>query len=311
MINDYTENPKNMSEIVPYIVMEKKEIVSEMYGSSKCYFYDTCSFRRHAQLENICAEYFLEYVKNQNGVIIITRCVLMELASHSGVLNEEYIRYIKQINDFGIRVLIIYEEDLFYVMETCYGSNLIINKYLSWAVRILKSPTSTITYMLEKNNFLNDIIIKGKETNNSEIYRSFFTEVRKSKQSEDNLGEELIGICLHILSHIPGEDDGKYSVITDDRGAAAKIDNMFKKTSKQYIENDIGIYSTPKLVQIMYNEKNLSNKEHMKLILNSGINGNIGILGMLVYDIRGREMSLEVEELIDLIMQPNGINIFF
>ena len=37
------------------------------------------------------------------------------------------------------------------------------------------------------------------------------------------LGEELIAICVHILSHMVGIKDGKLCVRTDDKGASGKI----------------------------------------------------------------------------------------
>ncbi len=311
MAVSYTDNPHNMSEISNYVATEKEKIVAEIFGRSKCYFYDTCSFRRHANLDDTHVEYFFKYIKNQNGVVIITRCILMELASHSGMLNTEYIEYIKRINDAGITVLVIYEEDLFSIMEVCYSTNAAINDYLCWAVRTIMGPVSTITETLEKNDGINNEVIKGKNSDNSGVYKRFFEAVRANKESGDNLGEELLAICLHILSHIPGEDDGKFCVITDDKGAASKIDAMFKKTAKQHSGNDIGIFSTPKLVQVLYRENILLNGEHLKEIVGAGTNGNVVVLGMCIYDIRGKEISLSKDDLADLIMQPNGINIFF
>ncbi len=307
----YTDNPHNISEITSYVIMEKEKIVVEIFKNSKCYFYDTCSLRRHANLGSEQVEYFLRYIKNQNGVVIITRCILMELASYSGVLNEEYIEYIKNINAFGIKVLLIYEEDLFSIMEVCFSTNATINGYLCWAVRTIKGPVSTITEMLEKNDSINNEVMKGKNLDNSKVYKHFFEAVRTNKESGDNLGEELLGICLYILSHIPGEEDGKFCIITDDKGAGSKIDAMFKKTAKQHSGKNIGIFSTPKLVQILYRENILLNREHLVEILGTGTEGKIVVLGMLFYDIRGKELSLSKDELADLIMQPNGINIFF
>lgn len=311
MAVSYTDNPQNMRAISDFVITEKEKIIAEIYGRSKCYFYDTYSFRRHANLDDTHAEYFLEYIKKQNGVVVITRCILMELASHSGMLNTEYIEYIKRIKDAGITILVIYEEDLFSVMEVCYSTNAAINAHLCWAVRTMRGPVSTITETLEKNNRINNEVIKGKNLDDSGMYKRFFETVRANKESGDNLGEELLGICLHILSHIPGEDNGKFCVITDDKGAASKIDAMFKKTAKQHSGNDIGIFSTPKLVQALYRENILRNGEHLREIVGAGTNGNIIVLGMCIYDIRGKEISLNKNELADLIMQPNGINIFF
>ena len=51
--------------------------------------------------------------------------------------------------------------------------------------------------------------------------------------------------------------------------------------------------------------------EYLVEILKAGTEGNITVLGMLVYDIRNREISLSTKELADLIVQPNGIHIIF
>lgn len=307
----YTDTPHNIESIIPYVTMERNEIAAEVLGNSKCYFYDTCSFRRHANLSNVQAEYFLQYIKEQDGIVIITRCILMELASRSGSLNQEYVEYIKHIKEYGITVLVIFEEDLFSIMEICFSTNLTINQYLCWAVRTIKSPVSTITETLEDNSHIYNEVIKGRNLENGGVYKRFFEAVRENKESDDNLGEELLGICLHILSHIPGEEDGKFCVITDDKGAASKIDTLFKKTAGQYRGKKVGIFSTPKLVQVLYREKILQEKEHIKEILSTGTDGNIVVLGTLILDIRSRDISLDSEELTNFIMQPNGINIIF
>ena len=57
--------------------------------------------------------------------------------------------------------------------------------------------------------------------------------MRENKEHADNLGEELIAICVHILSHLPGIVDGKICVLTDDKGAASKIDSAVKRTNVQ------------------------------------------------------------------------------
>lgn len=311
MAVSYTDMPHNMTEITPYVAVDLETIIEEILKKQRCYFYDACSFRRHAKLNDKEAEYFLKYIKKQNGIIIITRCILMELASHSGILNREYVEYIKHINEFGIRVLVIYEEDLFSVMECCFSSNTAINEYLCWAVRIIKGPISTITATLEQNTSIHNEVIKGRNLNNREVYRHFFEAVRKNKEPGDNLGEELLAICLHVLSYLPGEEDGKFCVVTDDKGAAGKIDVVFKRTARQHRGKEIAIFSTPKLVQVLYRENILKNKKHVKRILSVGVNGNIVVLGTRISDIRSREISVNSEELAGLIMQPNGINIIF
>ena len=250
-------------------------------------------------------------MKIQNGIVVLTRCILMELASHSGVLNREYIEYIKHIAEYGIRVLVIYEEDIFDVMEVCFSTNATINSYLCWTMRMMKIPVSTIGSTLEENSSLHDVVIKGKNLDNGGIYKRFFEAVRGRKETGDNLGEELLAICLHILSYLPGEEDGKFCVITDDKGAGGKIDALFKKTAKEHKGKKIVIFSTPKLVQVLYREKIIQDREHVKNILSAGTDGNIVVLGTLIYDIRSKDISVSSDELADLIIKPNGINIIF
>ena len=144
------------------IITKKEEIVTEFLTKQKCYFYDTCSFRRHTNLKEQEANYLLKYLKIQDSIVVITRCILMELASHSGILNQEYITYIKHIAELKIPVLVIYEEDLFDIMEVCFSTNATINNYLCWTMRTMKLPISTITKTLEQNSTLYDQIIKGK-----------------------------------------------------------------------------------------------------------------------------------------------------
>lgn len=308
----YTDIPDNMAEITPYVIIEKDAIVATVFQNLKCYFYDTCSFRRHANLNNNEVEYLLKYIKSQGGIVIITRCILMELASHRGVLNQKYVDYIRRIKDSGILILVMYEEDLFSVMEVCYNANSVINGYLHWAVRAVKSPVGTIAETLKRDSSIQNEVIKGKNADYQGVYKRFFEAVRGNKESGDNLGEELLAICMHVLSHMPGEEDGKFCVLTDDKGAAGKFATLFNnKTLRQHRGKKIAVFSTPRLVQVLYRENILVNKEQIKTMLSTGTHGNIVVLGTLLYDIRNNEISKSSDELAELVMQPNGINIIF
>jgi hypothetical protein len=118
----------------------------------------------------------LEYIKDQDGIIIITRCILMELASASGILNQEYILYCQKISESGIGLYVIYEEDIFHIMETCFGTNSSINTLLVWSVRMMRGPVSTITKTLDEDEALNDVVAKGKNLDNRGVYERFFWE---------------------------------------------------------------------------------------------------------------------------------------
>lgn len=140
MAEGYVDNPYNIQEIMPWIITGKDQIISEIFSRKKCCFYDACSFRRHSKLKKEEAGYLLKHMKTQDTVLVITRCILMELASHSGILNQEYMEYIKYIREYGIPVVVLYEEDIFFIMEMVFNTNAAINNYLCWAVRLLKGP---------------------------------------------------------------------------------------------------------------------------------------------------------------------------
>lgn len=308
MADVYTEVPNNWNELEPYV--NNGRFTEDIFAKKKCIFYDTCSFRYHANMNLESITPILEYIKDQDGIIVITRCILMELASPSGTLNQEYIRYCRRISQSGINLYVIYEEDFFDVMAICFSTNAAINKYLVWSVRMLKGPVSTITKTLDEDRNLYDTVLKGRNLDNRGIYRRFFTAVRANKESGDNLGEELLGICLHILSQLSGEEEGKFCVITDDKGAAGKIDDLFKKTARQFQGNRIIIFSTPKLAQILYTEQYITERNVLVEILRFGGVGNIKVLGTQIYDLRSHEISLSREEISDQIMSK-GINITF
>lgn len=311
MADGYVEAPHNLSEIMPYVIADRERITAEILWRRKCYFYDACSFRRHANLERGEADCLLKYIKIQNGAVAITGCVLMELASKSGRLHPCYVEYIRHMKESGVVVLFFYEEELFSVMGAAFATNAAVNAYLCWAVRMIKGPVSTITETLTRDERLCNEVIRGRNLDSQSIYRRFFAAARNGKEPGDNLGEELLAICLHILSHLPGEEDGKFCILTDDKGAAGKIDHLFQKTARQYRGKEVGIFSTPKLVQILYREGILKEKERIKAFLEAGAGENLVVLGMRAFDIRSREISIGTEELAELILQPNGIHLIF
>lgn len=155
-------------------------------------------------------------------------------------------------------------------------------------------------------------VLEGKNLQQSDVYDRFFTAVRGNKEHDDNLGEELIAICVHILSHLPGVYDGKLCVMTDDKGVAAKIDSVMKKTDVRNRGVKIALFSTPKLVQHMFQEQVEISEDEMVTILSQGASGKIVVMGITAYDFDvNRSISMTSRELAHKIMEPNGILIVF
>lgn len=105
----------------------------------------------------------------------------------------------------------------------------------------------------------------------------------------------MLAVCLHVLVKLPEEEE-KFCVITDDKGAAGKIDASFRRVNRRYRGKCVILFSTPKPVQALYNEGIAAEAEELLPILHAGNNGIIKILGAEIYDIDNREITLDCAE---------------
>lgn len=312
MQTTYTENPENFCEIEAFVETEIEEIKSIFFSAERIFFYDACSFQRHSNLADKEKNILIKYFNEHRIVIFITRCILMELASDQHELTEEYIKFIQGMNDVGIKTVIFNEEYTYDILSECFATNKSVNEYLMWAIRTVKSPVSTIEETLKADESLELGVIQGKNLSSSDLYQRCFSAVRSNKEHNDNLGEELIAVCVHILSHLPGVFDGKLCVLTDDKGAAGKIDSVMKRTNPRNRGAKIILFSTPKLVQHMFQEHVELSEEEMINFISQGTSGNVVVMGTTTFDLRVDErISMTSRELVQKIMEPNGINIVF
>ena len=218
----------------------------------------------------------------------------------------------KELYDAGIKVVIFNEEYTYDILSECFSTVERINEFLMWAVRMVKTPVSTVADALKADEKLHSEVMEGKNLKSSDLYQRFFSAVGGNKEHEDNLGEELISICVHILSYLPGVPDGKLCVLTDDKGAAGKIDSVMRKTNLQYRGSKIILYSTPKLVQHMFRENVELSEDEMVDLISQGTSGNITVMGITAFDLKVDEkISMSCIDLAQKIMEPNGIIVVF
>lgn len=312
MSTTYTEKPDNLPEIETLVITEINEIKRTFYQTDKVFFYDACSFQRHSGLNDAERNILIQYFEKQGITVFLTRCVLMELSGDRHSLERRFIDYIKSLSDANINVILFNEEYTYSILSDCFSTNERINEYLMWAVRNVYSPVSTIADTLKSDSKLNSDVREGKKLKDSNLYQRFFSAVRRNKEHEDNLGEELIAVCVHILSNLPGVADGKLCVLTDDKGAASKIDSAMKKSNRGNQGAKIIIFSTPKLVQHMFREHVELSEDEMMNILSQGVFGNIRIMGITDFDFEvNPKISLSARELAREIMKSNGFKIVF
>ncbi len=297
----YRDTPDNFHEIEQYIILEPKEIVSNIIQAKKCYFYDACSFRKHMLISD--TEYLHKYIKHTQGIVIITRCILMELCSNDNMLWREHVEYIKKMNESGITILVLYEEDIYDVVSACFASVVKINKFLSFAVRNIKSKVGTVDRTLTDNESLKIEIMYARDNTDSSLYKRFFETVRSNKVSGDNLGEELVAICIHILANIYEMVEYKYIFLTEDKGAISILGGAIKNVEK-YIEKPcISAFTTTKLIHRMLECEIISTKEQVLMMLDTGdIENKIGIFCVGKYDLEVKEKTMQIEELAELLV---------
>ena len=308
----YSDIPHNWNLVEGSVICDSQEIIEKLFLAEKVLFYDTCSFRYHSNLKEVNKKQLAEFFLQKKMVIVLAKTIIMELASYSGFLEKSYIDFIKELRESGITIITLKEENLFELLSVCFSTNEAVNSYLLWAVRSLKAPVSTITETLQKDTLLNAEVKMGLHQASSDIYNHFFQKVRNNKESGDNLGEEILAICLHILSHVPGMKDGKLCVITEDKGGAGKINWLMQATNRYYKGARIIIYSTPKLIQTMIYSNIKINKEDLSSFLRADDGSNIVITGTTEYDFHScRNISLTKSKLVELLMESGKINILF
>ena len=308
MARIYTVTPEEFHKIEPYVICERNQIAREILLARKCCFYDACSLRKHAQFTK--PEILFSFLRKIHAVVVLTRCILMELCSMDGKLQETYIEYIKAMADYGIQVLVIYEEDLYSVLSLCFSSKSEINTYLSLAVKHVKVPTGTVEETLKSDSRLREELLVWKENGDRNLFGRFFEAVRANKEPEDNLGEELLAICLHMLSAVSEQNTYKYIVLTEDKGAVGLLKKTLKNVEEYFGCLTISVLTTPRLLQKMWSEGLLVEKAHLIEMLKAGnANEQIKVFCTERYDIVPMLKTMSYEELAEKIVVPDAIHV--
>jgi len=306
----YSETPSNIDKILPFVVTDYDKTVNLIFSSDKCIFYDACSFRYHSNFSKAGQDSIIEYIKNKNGIIIITNCILMELAGTSQSLNDLYINYIENLSENKIKVILFDEKNIFNILSEEYDSSVKVNKIFSFAVRNFNSPVGTVRKTINTDEKLKEIL-KGTEFSKKSICADFFSKVKGNKESEDNLGEELIGICLYMLLHLSGESSGKFVVISDDHEAAGRFSAGTKSIPQNVSDKIVVILSTVRLLQNMINEDYITDSSLIENMLKKVISDKRKIYAAKQNDLFAQQYSFTAEEIAALITSKNEISIIY
>lgn len=305
----YHDTPDNFAEIQTYVITNVEEIARTIIQADRCFFYDACAFRNHMRILN--PDCIFECIKRMGGIVVITRCIVMELCSNDNLLWKEHIGYLEKMYQYGIKILVMYEEDTFHVLNTCFSGIAQINLMLSFAVKTAKSKTGTIETILNNNSTLKKEILISGENKDSSLAKRFFREMRKGKMSGDDLGETLAAVCMHMLSNIREIMEFKYILLTDDKGAIALLDKVIKNVKQHIGRRCVSAITTPKICQLMVQEHITENKDEIESTINAGsIGGFIKIYCSERYELMPCEKTVSSGEFAKKITGNTGIKIY-
>ena len=233
----------------------------------------------------------------------------MELASTSGQLHPKSIAYFEKMHRAGIRVLVLYEENIFFVMEQHFSGSFHINKLLFWAITSIKRNAGTIALTLRNTPALHKSILPETSSERT-LYQQFFRSVRKYKEPDDNLGEELLAICTYVLSSLPSCKKYQYLIFTEDKGAISVIEKALSRSYIQLQQYNFSAVTTTRLTQHLFHQKLLTSGKQVMEYLSSGTKeDNITFFGSGPYDLAPKKISCSISELATKITTPGAIHI--
>lgn len=306
MTKKYQEVPTNFNVLKPYIIYEKNEVINEFYNRRHYFFYDTCSFLHHSN--TLDRSYIIQYLKNEDAIIIITRTVLMELTANSFNLHPTQLRYLKELYNAELKILLLDEEIVADCIKNISNiSNKEANILLGHAIKEV-SKYKTITNKLKNNmdsTLKNKIIINPA---NTLMFNLFFRYARSQKVQGDSLAEELIFICIIVLTKIPLD---KYILISDDlsiRNSVIRVNAYLDKHHK--VKSPIQI-TTPALIYKMYKKSIITSKQDMINILDHVTNERITVYYLGEYDIKIENHSFDKEDLINRLISEEEFKIIY
>ena len=307
MAKKYQEVPSNFKAFEDYIICKKDEVVSTFTEAYKCLFYDTCSILHHSNSTNRQA--IINYLKGESDTIIVTRTVLMELTANSLELHPVQIQYFKELFESGFKIILFDEELILYCLKEVLSiSTEDANKLLGYAVKEISKSKSKTYQIIESMDKLISNKLKGSNPGNKELFSSFFQYARTLKSEGDSIAEELILICIIVLTKIPF---GKYVLISDDMRIRSQVISVNGYVLRHHERKEPYQLTTASLIYKMYKKSVLVSKAEMLEIMQSAFKGKVNVFFIGEYDIKEEYQSFDCEDLIDRLIKEKDFKIIY
>jgi len=305
-MTNYHETPENFSNFSN--CFKSNDVLFDLLNESntKIVFYDTCSFRYHSNLNANERKAIVDYIKSNNYLLIFITTIVMELGQDSGIYERVYVDYFKELNNAQIKMFFVNEEKLYDNARNVYPIDT-IKEQLRHAVYRLKRPKSIGELA---HNFYNDFFFTNKDEQNVVDRFSisdFFVNARKNKTHDDDLGEQMIFLCVYLLSQIPPIYKNKIYVFTDDKGAAMIFKSAYCNCPRNHTSPRI--FNIIKIVEELYRTNIIADKSLLESIIKSVKGNNIIISYCTELSNKIETKNISCNELIEEITKLHSLNI--
>lgn len=303
-MTNYHEIPVNYTSFSNYIE-NKNDILFDSLSKTdtKILFYDTCSFRYHSNLNEKERKAIVDYIKSKKFLLVFITTIVMELGQDSGNYENLYINYFKELYDAKVKMFFVKEEEFYDNAKIVFSSET-IKSQLKYGVLNIKRPNSVAEIARERYS---DFFYSEKE-NTSIVISNFFQDVRNTKEHEDDLGEQMILLCVYLLSQIPPLYENRIYVFTDDKGAASLFQKVFNKLPNKCAYPRI--FNIIKIVEDLYITNQIVDEIKLKNIISS-VYATDNIKIRIAREISSTidTISITVDELIEEITKKHSYNI--
>ncbi len=307
MAKKYQEVPLNFADIKDYLIHEKEEVVNSFLCGVNYFFYDTCSIQHHSNSEN--RGYIIEYLASKKATIILTRTVLMELSPNTSTIHRTQIQYFKELHNRGLKVLLFNEEYTFACLRECFNIPLAeLNALLGFAVREISSYKTKIYEIMNAIDSRTAINIKGNRPERKELFSRFFTEARARKEEGDSLAEELMFICIIILTKIPSQS--RFVFFSNDLSARAKVIALNEYIYRHHEKKEPYQLTTAAMVYKMFHNNILKNWDQLLEIMHKTYtSGRAKIFYVGEFDLKQQTGTYDSEEVVKRIVEDNEFKV--
>lgn len=307
MTKVYQEVPSNFNQIQNYLTHNKDKVIQLYLQGDIYFFYDTCSLLHHSNASN--KSDIIEYLKKHNPTIIITRTVLMELTSNSFQLHPTQISYFQDMHSNGLTVLLFEEEYIVDCLKEASGiSNEDANLLLGYAIKeVSKSKGATYQVKTSLETTLK-LKILGSAPGSTLLFDTFFRYARSQKTHGDSMAEELMLICIIVLTRIPL---GEFVLFSDDLAIRQKVIDTRKYILNHHSVKEPFQLTTTALVYRMYKESIITTKPEILEILSKAFTTNVNVYYLTDRDLELQYSSFPTDKLADNIMNVSDFNVIY